>query len=92
LTKRSPGSTGWMRPLRNSSPSCGKSNDGPRNERARLGHRGSAQVCSRAAHRRARWRGARVIDAGVHVPGGFAAGRALAELCMGGLGHLEPRR
>ena len=32
--------------------------------------------------------GARVIDAGVEVPGGFAAGRALAELCMGGLGHL----
>jgi methenyltetrahydromethanopterin cyclohydrolase len=32
--------------------------------------------------------GARVIDAGVDVPGGFAAGRALAELCMGGLGHL----
>jgi methenyltetrahydromethanopterin cyclohydrolase len=33
--------------------------------------------------------GARVIDAGVHVSGGFAAGRALAELCMGGLGHIE---
>lgn len=33
--------------------------------------------------------GARVVDAGVNVPGGFAAGRALAELCMGGLGHLE---
>src|SRR5919106_2306463 len=33
--------------------------------------------------------GARVIDAGVNVPGGFAAGRMLAELCMGGLGHLE---
>jgi len=33
--------------------------------------------------------GARVVDAGVHVPGGFAAGRALAELCMGGLGHIE---
>jgi methenyltetrahydromethanopterin cyclohydrolase len=33
--------------------------------------------------------GARVIDAGVHVSGGFAAGRALAQLCMGGLGHLE---
>ena len=32
--------------------------------------------------------GARVIDAGVDVPGGFAAGRALAELCMGGLGHI----
>jgi methenyltetrahydromethanopterin cyclohydrolase len=33
--------------------------------------------------------GARVIDAGANVPGGFAAGRALAELCMGGLGHVE---
>ena len=33
--------------------------------------------------------GARVIDAGVTVPGGFAAGRALAELCMGGLGHID---
>jgi methenyltetrahydromethanopterin cyclohydrolase len=32
--------------------------------------------------------GARVIDAGVDVAGGFAAGRALAELCMGGLGHI----
>ena len=33
--------------------------------------------------------GARVLDAGVAVPGGFAAGLALAELCMGGLGHVE---
>jgi methenyltetrahydromethanopterin cyclohydrolase len=33
--------------------------------------------------------GARVVDAGVNVPGGFAAGKALAELCMGGLGHVE---
>jgi methenyltetrahydromethanopterin cyclohydrolase len=33
--------------------------------------------------------GARVLDAGVNVPGGFAAGLALAELCMGGLGHIE---
>jgi methenyltetrahydromethanopterin cyclohydrolase len=33
--------------------------------------------------------GARVIDAGVAVQGGLAAGRALAELCMGGLGHVE---
>jgi len=32
--------------------------------------------------------GARVLDAGAHVPGGFAAGLALAELCMGGLGHV----
>jgi methenyltetrahydromethanopterin cyclohydrolase len=33
--------------------------------------------------------GARVIDAGVDVPGGLAAGRMLAELCMGGLGRIE---
>jgi methenyltetrahydromethanopterin cyclohydrolase len=33
--------------------------------------------------------GARVIDAGIEVPGGLAAGRLLAELCMGGLGHVH---
>jgi methenyltetrahydromethanopterin cyclohydrolase len=33
--------------------------------------------------------GARVIDAGVHLPGGFAAGLMLAELCMGGLGDVQ---
>jgi methenyltetrahydromethanopterin cyclohydrolase len=33
--------------------------------------------------------GARVIDAGAAVDGGFGAGRVLAELCMGGLGHVE---
>src|SRR5688500_3479041 len=33
--------------------------------------------------------GTRVVDAGVNVAGGFAAGLALAELCMGGLGHVE---
>jgi methenyltetrahydromethanopterin cyclohydrolase len=33
--------------------------------------------------------GARVIDAGVDVSGGLAAGRALAALCMGGLGHVD---
>jgi methenyltetrahydromethanopterin cyclohydrolase len=33
--------------------------------------------------------GARVIDAGVNAAGGFAAGRMLAELCMGGLGHVD---
>ena len=32
--------------------------------------------------------GARVVDAGIEVPGGFAAGRVLAELCMGGLGEV----
>lgn len=33
--------------------------------------------------------GARLLDAGIDTPGGLAAGRALAELCMGGLGHVE---
>jgi methenyltetrahydromethanopterin cyclohydrolase len=33
--------------------------------------------------------GARVIDAGIDVPGGLAAGAMLAELCMGGLGHVS---
>jgi len=33
--------------------------------------------------------GARVVDAGVNVPGGFGAGLALAKLCMGGLGHVQ---
>ena len=32
--------------------------------------------------------GARVIDAGVGVPGGIEAGVAIARICMGGLGHL----
>jgi methenyltetrahydromethanopterin cyclohydrolase len=33
--------------------------------------------------------GARVIDAGSAAPGGFSAGLGMAELCMGGLGHIE---
>ena len=33
--------------------------------------------------------GARVLDAGIDVAGGYGAGRLLAELCMGGLGHLD---
>jgi methenyltetrahydromethanopterin cyclohydrolase len=33
--------------------------------------------------------GARVIDAGIEVAGGYGAGVALAELCMGGLGHVS---
>jgi methenyltetrahydromethanopterin cyclohydrolase len=32
--------------------------------------------------------GARIIDAGVEVDGGYAAGLALAEICMGGLGNV----
>ena len=33
--------------------------------------------------------GARVIDAGIDVRGGYGAGIGLAELCMGGLGHIH---
>lgn len=40
-----------------------------------------------AVHRLAN--GARIIDAGVGVPGGLAAGLMLARLCMGGLGHVQ---
>ena len=32
--------------------------------------------------------GARVIDAGVDAPGGFGAGRALSEICTGGLADI----
>src|SRR5262245_1717810 len=32
--------------------------------------------------------GARVIDAGIEVEGGLAAGCLLSEVCMGGLGHI----
>ena len=33
--------------------------------------------------------GARVIDAGIEVEGGLQAGLRLAEICMGGLGHID---
>jgi methenyltetrahydromethanopterin cyclohydrolase len=33
--------------------------------------------------------GARLLDAGIHVAGGLGAGKLLAELCMGGLGHVD---
>jgi len=33
--------------------------------------------------------GARVIDAGIAVPGGIAAGLELVALCMGGVGHVS---
>jgi methenyltetrahydromethanopterin cyclohydrolase len=33
--------------------------------------------------------GPRVLDAGIETPGGYGAGLALAELCMGGLGHVD---
>ncbi len=53
-------------------------------------------LADQAIARAAEWRlavdtlpgGARVIDAGINVPGGFAAGQLLAHLCMGGVGHL----
>jgi methenyltetrahydromethanopterin cyclohydrolase len=32
--------------------------------------------------------GARIIDLGIDCKGGFAAGQAMAEICMGGLGHI----
>ena len=33
--------------------------------------------------------GTRLLDAGIFGTGGYAAGRLLAQLCMGGLGHVE---
>ena len=33
--------------------------------------------------------GARVIDVGIGTPGGLEAGRALAMICLGGLGHVD---
>ncbi len=33
--------------------------------------------------------GARVIDAGIDMPGGYGAGLALAEICMGGMGDVD---
>jgi methenyltetrahydromethanopterin cyclohydrolase len=46
-----------------------------------------AAVWRLAVHRLAN--GARIIDAGVQVPGGLRAGRVMAEICMGGLGHVD---
>ncbi|HYI06852.1 MAG TPA: methenyltetrahydromethanopterin cyclohydrolase [Reyranella sp.] len=54
-------------------------------------------LADRCVDRAAEWRvaghtldcGTRVIDAGIDVAGGFAAGLALAELCMGGLGQVD---
>jgi methenyltetrahydromethanopterin cyclohydrolase len=54
-------------------------------------------LADRCAEQASEWRvavhrltnGARVIDAGVQVTGGLAAGRAMAEICMGGLGHVD---
>ncbi len=33
--------------------------------------------------------GAKVIDMGIEVPGGFEAGMAMANVCLGGLGNVE---
>ncbi|MEP9354509.1 methenyltetrahydromethanopterin cyclohydrolase [Xanthobacter sp. KR7-65] len=33
-------------------------------------------------------RGARIVDAGIAMPGGLEAGRRIAEICLGGLGHV----
>ena len=35
--------------------------------------------------------GARIVDCGVSVRGGYAAGRAFTEICMGGLGEVNFR-
>jgi methenyltetrahydromethanopterin cyclohydrolase len=35
--------------------------------------------------------GARIIDAGIAVPGGLEAGRRIAEICLGGLGNVRLR-
>ena len=35
--------------------------------------------------------GAKIVDCGVSVPGGYAAGRAFTEICMGGLGEVNFR-
>jgi methenyltetrahydromethanopterin cyclohydrolase len=54
-------------------------------------------IADEAAARADEWRiaiqtldcGARVIDAGIDHLGGFEAGRLVARLCMGGLGHVQ---
>ncbi|HUL03504.1 MAG TPA: methenyltetrahydromethanopterin cyclohydrolase [Gemmatimonadales bacterium] len=50
------------------------------------------RLAAAAAHHRVSVRtlenGARVLDAGIATPGGRAAGLALAEICMGGLGYI----
>lgn len=33
--------------------------------------------------------GVRIVDAGITVPGGLAAGRLIGEICMGGLGSVQ---
>ena len=56
----------------------------------------ASEIADRLAEQEDRYRvrtstlacGARVIDAGVEVPGGLDAGLALAQICMGGLGNV----
>jgi methenyltetrahydromethanopterin cyclohydrolase len=60
------------------------------NERAwAIADRAAAQAAELGIAAHALGGGARVIDAGVDVAGGFGAGLVLAELCMGGLGHVS---
>ena len=53
-------------------------------------------LCENSAELRVRVsrsaRGARLIDAGIEVPGGLEAGRLIAEICMGGLGKVSLAR
>ncbi|MGD9602802.1 MAG: methenyltetrahydromethanopterin cyclohydrolase [Gammaproteobacteria bacterium] len=35
--------------------------------------------------------GTRIVDAGIHAPGGLEAGRLISEICMGGLGQVTLR-
>jgi len=50
---------------------------------AMVAHAGELRVIARTLPG-----GARVIDAGIDTPGGYGAGRALAEICMGGLADI----
>ena len=65
-----------------------------RDERTRVGARRRAASNARGELRIGvhTLRAARaILDAGVDARGGLDAGRALAELCMGGLGHVDVR-
>jgi methenyltetrahydromethanopterin cyclohydrolase len=63
---------------------------GSLNERAwTIADRMAAQADELRVAVRTLGNGARAIDAGIDVPGGFGAGLALAEICMGGLGHVS---
>ena len=53
------------------------------------------RLCAQADALRVRvWRddtGVRIVDAGIEVPGGVAAGLLIGEICMGGFGHVALR-